>query len=228
MGVPANKIAYSLRRKIAILAAIVIIVIVGLWSFTLYPNSSSSKNSYYHYRYDPNTAIHILADGNISFVGSDPTSIPITRNGTTYTIVGSLQTEIIIEKNSIVLDGKGLPSGSLETNGNYPNQNAITLFGVNNVTVENVNVDPMYYSIWFNDASNSKVMNTSSFYITLTGGQNNVVTNCAVTRCDLQDSSSSTVSDCVVGEFNLEQNSNNNSFLRKQLYLVGPKPHNAC
>ena len=101
-------------------SVIAFVLVAGLVSYALsqaavsnapVPNAPQTENIY---AIDPSTAYHILANGNITapqvlLNDANPSALPISRNGSTYTITGDIEVELIVEKSNIVLDGSGLP-----------------------------------------------------------------------------------------------------------------------
>jgi parallel beta-helix repeat protein len=88
--------------------------------------------------------IYIKPDGSI-----DPATSPIHHVGTTYNFAGNIHAYIIVEKDSIVLDGAGY---SLEGTGSGT---GITLADRNNVTIKNVKLKNFDEGIYLWASSNS-------------------------------------------------------------------------
>ena len=89
-------------------------------------------------------AIYIKPDGSI-----DPATSPIHHVGGTYTFAGNIHAYLIVEKDSIVLDGAGY---SLEGTGSGT---GITLADRNNVTIKNVKLKNFDEGIYIWASSNS-------------------------------------------------------------------------
>jgi parallel beta-helix repeat protein len=92
------------------------------------------------------TTIYINADGSIT-----PSSAPIsTVDNVTYTLTGNIINEsIVIERNNIVIDGNGYTvQGDQSGNG-------LSLTGMDNVKIENVNVESFSFGIFLFDSNNN-------------------------------------------------------------------------
>jgi len=88
--------------------------------------------------------IYIKPDGSV-----DPAMSPIHRVGDTYTFAGNIHAYIIVEKDSIVLDGAGY---SLQGTGSGT---GITLTDRNNVTIKNVKLKNFNEGIYLRASSNN-------------------------------------------------------------------------
>ena len=95
--------------------------------------------------------VYINSDGSVS-----PSDAPIsTVDNVTYTFAGNISyptyNGIIVERNNIVIDGNGY---TLQGN---QSGTGISLNGVNNVAIENVNIESFEYGIWGSSSSNNIV-----------------------------------------------------------------------
>jgi len=89
--------------------------------------------------------IYIRADGSI-----DPPDAPIsTVDNVTYTFMGGIYDEIVVERSNIIIDGDGYT-----VEGRYVSESkGIFLSGRSNVTVKNVAVKKFYYGIRLDGSS---------------------------------------------------------------------------
>jgi len=91
--------------------------------------------------------IYIRADGSI-----DPPTAPIQRNGNMYAFTGNIFDELVVELNSIVIDGKGY---MLEGRGSG---NGIKLDRTRNVTIINLTIKSFFNGVWLCDFSNENMI----------------------------------------------------------------------
>ena len=93
--------------------------------------------------------IYIRADGSI-----DPPTAPIsTGDNATYTFTDSIYDEIVIERDDIVVDGMNY---SLRGTG-YWDSRGVYLFGRNNVTIKNVEIEAFGVAVRLSNSSNNRV-----------------------------------------------------------------------
>jgi len=88
--------------------------------------------------------IYIREDGSV-----DPDTAPIAWNGSIYTFVDNVYNGIVVEKDSVVIDGNGY---ILQGNGSG--------FGLNvgnNVTLKNINIVDFAIGIWLNSSSGNLI-----------------------------------------------------------------------
>jgi len=95
-----------------------------------------------------NSTIYILADGQIN-----PPNISIQRKGDLYTFTGNVSDGIVVEKNSITLDGNGY---TLEGSGDGI---GISLSGRENVTIKNMQIQNFTYGISFGGLNEFSINN---------------------------------------------------------------------
>jgi len=96
--------------------------------------------------------IYIKADGSI-----EPTTAPIsTSDNFTYTFAGTIKQPITIERDDIIIDGRGF---ILRNPADVPafNINGISLDGRNNVTIQNVMIRAFWMGIQFKTSTNNTV-----------------------------------------------------------------------
>jgi parallel beta-helix repeat protein len=96
-----------------------------------------------------NQTIYINVDGSI-----DPSGAPILRNGDLYTLTGNITSSsdgIVIERDSIVLDGAGF---TVQGNGTG---NGIDLSNRSSVTIENTNIENFGYGVYLENSSNVSI-----------------------------------------------------------------------
>jgi len=82
-----------LNRKLAVGLVAIGIIIASFWIFfstTMCPSVSVPQ-------------IFIRSDGSI-----EPSSPPLQRDGDTYSFLDTVREEIVVQKNNVVIDGKGL------------------------------------------------------------------------------------------------------------------------
>jgi len=88
--------------------------------------------------------IYIRADGSV-----DPPTAPIQRDGDVYFLTDNIYDEIVVERNSIVVDGRGYTvEGGGEGTGIYLRSYA------DNVTIRNLQIQNSYYGIDVASSSN--------------------------------------------------------------------------
>src|SRR5208337_2206002 len=114
--------------------------------------------------------ISILANGSV--VGTNK----IHQSGNTYTLRGNLNASIIIDKDNILLNGAGF---TLQGLGNLTaeNETAISLTGITNDIIENLNLTGFNTGISLYNCSNciisgDKIYGTNSVGIALTNSWN--------------------------------------------------------
>jgi parallel beta-helix repeat protein len=91
--------------------------------------------------------IYIRADGSI-----DPSTAPIaTVDNTTYTFTGNINDSIVVERDSITVDGQGY---TVQGTGN---RTGITLSGRSNVTIKNMEITTFDYGIGLSYSSGSSI-----------------------------------------------------------------------
>jgi parallel beta-helix repeat protein len=91
--------------------------------------------------------VYIRADGSI-----DPPDAPIsTLDNVTYTFTGNVYDLIVVERDSIVVDGQGY---TVQGTGSGT---GITLSGRSNVTIENTEITTFSVGIWLNSSSNDTI-----------------------------------------------------------------------
>jgi parallel beta-helix repeat protein len=96
-----------------------------------------------------NQTIYIRADGSI-----DPSGAPILRKGNLYTLIGNINSNadgIVIEKDNIVIDGKGYTvQGEQSGSGLY-------LADIDYVTIKNANIEDFGYGIYLSSCSHNSI-----------------------------------------------------------------------
>ena len=121
-----------LSLKFTSLMALVIILA------TLSPTSAKVQ------RVEASGTIYIRADGSV-----EGTQYIVTDNNATYVFTANINDSIVIERNNIVIDGKGY---TVQGNGSAT---GFLLSNVNNVTVKNANVTGSYYGVELRWATHS-------------------------------------------------------------------------
>jgi parallel beta-helix repeat protein len=94
--------------------------------------------------------VYIRPDGTV-----DPPSAPIHRDGDLYTFTDNINGSVVVERNSIVVDGTG---HALKGDGAGI---GIDLSGRNNVTVKNIEITTFYHGIYLNFSFNNTVLDNS-------------------------------------------------------------------
>jgi len=93
------------------------------------------------------------AEGDVIFIRAggevDPPHSNITRNGDTYVLSGTIECEIAVERDSIVIDGGGHTIRGI----NSWDSKGIHLSNVHNVTVRDVNIERFWFSVYMNATS---------------------------------------------------------------------------
>jgi parallel beta-helix repeat protein len=96
--------------------------------------------------------IFINADGSVI-----PPTTPIeTADNITYTFVGKISDEIVVQRNNIIIDGNGY---ALQGSGS---EIGLSLAGVNNVTIENTMIINFTYGIWLDFSSDDTLSSNSA------------------------------------------------------------------
>jgi parallel beta-helix repeat protein len=124
--------------------------------------------------------VYIRADGSI-----DPPSAPMQRNGNVYTLTGNITSDvddgIVVERDSILVDGSGFAVGG--TGANY--MHGIYLHGRSNVTIQNTNIKNFYYGILLYSSSNNSIsgnkITSNSYGIGLDSSSNNSISGNKIT-----------------------------------------------
>jgi parallel beta-helix repeat protein len=93
--------------------------------------------------------IYIRADGSID----PPTATITTADNVTYTFADNINSEIVVEKGSIVIDGKGY---TLQGTGAYSSK-GIHLSSIENVTVTKTNIEGFWYGICIENSNGNTV-----------------------------------------------------------------------
>jgi len=119
-----------------VLAMTLIIVLLGMLGIALKKVQRAKAGG----------TIYIRADGSI-----EPQSAPIQEDGDTYTFTDNIYSKIVVERDSIVVDGAGY---TLQGIGNGT---GIDLAWRNNITIRNMTIDAFGYGIWLKDCSNNKI-----------------------------------------------------------------------
>jgi parallel beta-helix repeat protein len=122
--------------------------------------------------------IYIMADGSVN-----PETAPINRNGYLYTFAANITEPIVVQADSVVLDGNGT---TLQGTRSYY---GITLSGRNSVTVKNLTIRQWRFGIYLYDSSNIYIVGntiTDCFAgIWISGLSNsNSVSGNTITDCD--------------------------------------------
>jgi parallel beta-helix repeat protein len=98
--------------------------------------------------------IYILPDGTVS-----PPTAPILRNGSTYTLTGNIDGDIVVvEADNIVIDGAG---HTVKGAGPSSMQNEVDLSGRTNVTFSNAQVTYSTYGLMLSASSHNNISGNS-------------------------------------------------------------------
>ena len=121
----------------------------------------------------------IRADGSVL-----PPTAPISSvDNITYTLTGDIEKPIVVERDSIVVDGtnftvQGTGSGK-----------GISMLGSSNVTIKNMRVESFVYGIWLSHSSNNTVsgnnVTDSGFGIWLENSSSNIISENKITDCGM-------------------------------------------
>ena len=96
--------------------------------------------------------IYIRADGSVN-----PSTALIQQVGNIYTFAGNIAGNIIVQKDSIIIDGAGYTLQAVVDNDSF----AMSLDGRSNVTIENMVITSSGSGLWFNQTSNCGIINDS-------------------------------------------------------------------
>ena len=122
--------------------------------------------------------ITILPNGTIS-----PLTAPIaTTDNVTYTFTDNASEEIVVQRNNVIIDGKGYTLQSTEFGLGY----GLFLSGVINVTVRNISVTGFAFGIYLNSSSDNNVLagndvSENNYGIWLVSSSGNVLSDNVVT-----------------------------------------------
>ena len=115
--------------------------------------------------------IYIRADGSV-----DPLAAPIQRDGDIYTFTDNIYDTIVVERSNVILDGAGYTlQGSGSGNGFY-------WYGINNVTIQNINIRNFSFGICLYYSSNNTLTNNTLNFNDINGicviySDNNEISN---------------------------------------------------
>lgn len=202
--------------SIEVLLALVLILASSLVAFN-YTQHSTSYNTTASLP-DVNAAVHILSSGEIIIPESNMTQVPIVRQGDTYSLLANVPRELIIQKSNIIVNGQGFSIGEPNAADNYQR---IDLLGVSNVTIRDVNTQPYYYSIRFDQASNNTVVNCTVSNILFLNSQYNTILNCSGGKVSFVSSSNNTISNCFASEFQFQESNSNRILYNNSTMAVG-------
>jgi hypothetical protein len=180
-----------LKRKIAIgsftIGIIIVLIVVIL--------SSSSPTV-------PSYQIVIRPDGSIY-----PPSASLQRDGNTYTFLDTIDEEILIQKNNIVIDGKGL---TLDLAVHQSQAGSFwKLSDVNNITIRHIRVADRNH-LTLKNCQFCEVIDTNFTSINLINSQNNLLSeNPYIGSVYLENSERNTISFNPTGEIELRDSSYN-------------------
>jgi parallel beta-helix repeat protein len=95
--------------------------------------------------------VYINSDGSVS-----PSDAPISSvDNVTYTFTGNINYPayygVVVERNNIIIDGNGYTVQGPQSG------SGISLTDISNVTIENANVENVYFGIWLESSSNNTV-----------------------------------------------------------------------
>ncbi len=163
------------------------------------------------YYINPDSAIHISPNGDITTPTSDISTPNIQRSEDTYTLTGNITNWLIIEKSNLVFKGNGFWVGGL---------NGLSLQNVCNVTVEDVNVKASFSYLQLQHTQNCTLLRTQSlFNIHLYDSSGNTFSKCKGS-ISMDYSSNNTAVNCSIGSFELYK-SNFNSVLYSNFSYSG-------
>jgi len=98
---------------------------------------------------EPGT-IYIRADGSV-----DPPTVPIQRDGDTYTFTDNINDSIVVEKSNMIIEGSGY---TLQGTGSWANpQKGIYLFNISNATIKHTNIKGFFQGILLNSTSHNVI-----------------------------------------------------------------------
>ena len=170
-----------MSRKLVFLMAL--LVLTGIFSVVIKPTRVKASG-----------IIYIRANGSID----PPTANITTTDKITYTFTGNIYDEIVVERDNIILDGRGYTLRGINMTGK-----GITMIGRSNVTINNMEIKAFYHGIYLNSSSISTIIgnnitdNTRGIYFysssnnTVSG---NIITNTTLFAVSLFTSSCNIVS----------------------------------
>ena len=125
--------------------------------------------------------VYITSDGSVV-----PSSAPISSpDNVTYTFTGDVSYPtylgIVVERSNIVIDGDGY---AMQGN-NISSGAGLSLTGISNVTIENMNIEGFEYGIWLNYSSSNIIfgnnITNNGDGIVLSSSSSNVIYHCNFT-----------------------------------------------
>ena len=162
--------------------------------------------------------IYIRADGSV-----DPQSAPISRDGNVYTFTDNISGCIVIERDSIVVDGAGYVVDGANLTG--IDLKGIDLSGRSNVTIQNMWIRRFSYSVYLSNSLSNIIcgnnLTDSDIGIGLFSSSNNalignILTNTYNCSILLYNSCSGN----IIGENNIKDNTNGISLQDSSNYNI--------
>jgi parallel beta-helix repeat protein len=97
---------------------------------------------------DVNVTVYIRADGSV-----DPATAPLQRDGNVYMLTGSVNGDIVVQKDDIAIDGAGHAIRGTKAR----ESRGISVVGRANVTVRNLEITGFWYGIWLSGSSRNSI-----------------------------------------------------------------------
>ena len=119
------------------------------------------------------STVYIRADGIVE--GTDK----IQRDGNVYTFTGNIYNSIIVERDSIVVDGAGyILQGTYNRTQGDPWLTGMMMYGRSNVTIKNIKIRSFYCGLHLNSSSGNNISGntiTADLGVLLTSSHNNTI-----------------------------------------------------
>jgi len=148
--------------------------------------------------------IYVRADGSV-----DPSSAPISRDGNVYTFADNIYDCIVIERDSIVVDGAGYVVDGINLTG--IDLKGIDLSGRSNVTIKNMEIRRFSYGVYLSNSLSNMIngnnLTNNQIGIGLWNSSNNIlIQNILINTYNYSILLCYSSSDNVVAENNIKDN----------------------
>ena len=133
------------RRLLKRIVSEVMLTLLFIGTLTLTFNIQPVKSTW-------TGTVYIRADGSI-----DPPEAPIiTYDNVTYTLTDNITSSadgMVVERSNMIIDGNSYTIRGTRSE----DSKGISLSGITNVTIKNINIINFYYGIWLNHSSNNSI-----------------------------------------------------------------------
>ena len=162
--------------------------------------------------------VYIRADGSV-----DPYSAPISRDGNVYSFTDNIYDSIVIERNSIVVDGAGYVVDGINLTG--IDLKGIDLSGRSNVTIKNMEIRRFSYGVYLSNSLSNIIcennLTDSDIGIGLFSSSNNtLIENILINTYNCTILLYNNCSGNAIGENNIKDNTNGISLQDSSNYNI--------